>query len=248
MSRILRALLLVIAVVYLLPAALAALLYALGSHPGSWRDADWSSAALLPTAADDRAAAVYVLAARTGGLKGALAEHSWIVLKRAGADRYERFDKVGWGSPIRRNGYPADGRWYSNEPRLVTALHGDAATSAIPAVEAAIADYPFAARGGYRIFPGPNSNSFVAHVLRQVPALGAVLPPAAVGRDFPVDGRIIDLDREGHELSLSLFGYAGLRIGERSGFEVNLLGLVAGLDPFRMTVKIPAFGSLSLTG
>ena len=36
----------------------------------------------------------------------------------------------------------------------------------------------------YRIWPGPNSNSFVAHVLREVPELGTTLPPNATGRDF----------------------------------------------------------------
>ena len=56
------------------------------------------------------------MAARTGGLKGAFSVHTWIVIKKAGAKAYERYDKVGWGMPIRRNAYPADGRWYSNVP------------------------------------------------------------------------------------------------------------------------------------
>ncbi|WP_427023848.1 DUF3750 domain-containing protein [Aureimonas ureilytica] len=243
---ILRPLLIGFLVIYLLPAALATLLWWSGSHPASWRDADWSSAALLPKADASEAAAIYVLAARTGGLKGALSEHSWIVTKAREAVRYERYDKVGWGMPIRRNGYAADGRWYSNEPRLVAKLEGEAAERALPEVEAAIASYPFAARGGYHIFPGPNSNSFVAHVLRQVPALGAVLPPAAVGRDYPTDGRLLRVDREAGEFRASLFGYAGLAIGAQSGLEVNLLGLVAGIDPFRWQIKIPAFGAYSL--
>ncbi|WP_279482593.1 DUF3750 domain-containing protein [Aureimonas sp. SK2] len=244
---LLRAAVLGIALLFLLPAALSVLSWKLGEHPASWREADWSSAAILPAARDDEAA-VYVLAARTGGLKGALSEHSWIVVKPAGATAYERFDKVGWGSPIRRNGYAADGRWYSNEPRIVARLEGAAAERAIPKVRAAIESYPFAARGGYRIFPGPNSNSFVAHVLRNVPELGAVLPPAAVGRDFPVDGRLVSLDLAAWELRASLFGYAGFAIGARSGLELQFLGLVAGIDPLRGLLKVPGFGSLSLIG
>ena len=240
---ILRPILLALVLVYLLPAALATGLWWMGQHPSNWRDADWSSAALLPRAGDDKEAAVYILAARTGGLKGALAEHSWIVTKAPGAERYERYDKVGWGMPIRHNGYAADGRWYSNEPRVVAALHGRAAEAALPEIASAIQSYPFAARGGYRIFPGPNSNSFVAHVLREVPALGAVLPPAAVGRDYPTDGHLVRFDREARQFSVSLFGYAGFSIGAQSGLEVNLLGLVAGIDPFRWQVKVPAFGA-----
>ncbi|RIY02178.1 DUF3750 domain-containing protein [Aureimonas flava] len=245
---LLRTLLLGILLVFLLPAGLSVLFWELGEHPGSWREADWSSAAIVPAATAEDTAAVYVLAARTGGLKGALSEHSWIVLKPRGAARYERFDKVGWGSPIRRNGYAADGRWYSNTPRVVARLEGEAAERAIPKVRAAIESYPFATRGGYRIFPGPNSNSFVAHVLRAVPDLGAVLPPAAVGRDFPVDGRLVTLDAEARELRASLFGYAGLAIGARSGLELQFLGLVAGIDPFRGLLKVPGFGSLSVFG
>ena len=244
---ILRLVLLLLLVVYVLPAALAAALWLAGEHPSSYRDADWTSAALLPLPTADASAAVYVLAARTGGLKGSVSEHSWIVLKPEGATRYERYDKVGWGNPIRRNAYPADARWYSNEPRVISALHGDAATAAIPKIRMAVDAYPFAAAGGYRIFPGPNSNSFVAHVLRTVPALGTVLPPAAVGRDFPFDGEWLRLDRERGEFSLSLFGYAGITIGRLSGLEVNFLGLVAGIDPFRMLVKIPAFGSFGFS-
>ncbi len=245
---VLRAVLIGLVLVFLLPAGLSVLVWKLGEHPSSWREADWTSAAILPAPSADGTPRVYVLAARTGGLKGSLSEHSWIVLKPEGAARYERFDKVGWGSPIRRDGYPADGRWYSNAPRIVAQLEGAAAERAIPKIRAAIDAYPFAARGGYRIFPGPNSNSFVAHVLRAVPDLGAVLPPAAVGRDFPVDGRLLVLDWQAREFRASLFGYAGLAIGARSGLEFQLLGLVAGLDPLRGLLKIPGFGSVSITG
>ncbi|WP_062014202.1 DUF3750 domain-containing protein [Aureimonas sp. AU4] len=239
----LRLVALAFVLVYLVPLALAAGLWIAGSHPASWRDADWTSARLLPAASDDPEAAAYVLSARTGGLKGAVSEHSWIVVKARCAQRYERFDKVGWGSPIRRDGYAPDGRWYSNEPRIVAALHGAAAEAAIPRIRAAIADYPFAARGGYRIFPGPNSNSFTAHVMRAVPGFGAVLPPAAVGRDYPVDGRLVRLDADG--FSASLFGFAGLAVGARTGLEINILGLVAGVDPLRWTVKVPALGAFT---
>ncbi len=244
--RVLRFLLLAFCLVYLLPVALAVLVWYGGDRPSSWRDADWTSARVLPAATASREAAVYVFAARTGGLKGALSEHSWIVVKDAGARAYERWDKVGWGSPIRRNGYPADARWYSNPPRLVLERHGEAAEAIIPAVRAAIAGYPYAMRGGYTIFPGPNSNTFVEHVLRHVPGLRTVLPPAAVGRDFPSDGRLLAFDQDRGDVRLSLFGYAGISVGATAGIEVNVLGLVAGLDPRRLAVKVPAFGTYAL--
>lgn len=244
--RIVKIVLLAILFVYLVPAALSALLWKVGEHPGTWRDADWTSAKLLPAPGETAEAAVYVLSARTGGLKGSVSEHSWIVLKDAGATSYERWDKVGWGRPIRRNGYPADGRWYSNEPRIVLARFGADAEALIPAFRSAISSYPYAEAGGYRIFPGPNSNTFVAHVLRHVPGLSTTLSPVAVGRDYPSEGQMVWYDSDREDLRLSLFGYIGAVVGASSGFEVNVLGLVAGIDPVRLAVKIPAFGTYAL--
>ncbi|WP_152046202.1 DUF3750 domain-containing protein [Aureimonas psammosilenae] len=244
--RILKIVFLLFALIYLVPTALAVLFWWAGSHPGSWRDADWTSAKLLPAPAQSRDAAVYVFAARTGGLKGAISEHSWVVVKEKGAPAYERWDKVGWGSPIRRNAYAADARWYSNPPQLVLERHGEAAEALIPSVREAIRAYPYSTAGSYHIFPGPNSNTFVEHVLRHVPGLRTNLPPAAIGRDYPSDGRFAVIDRDRGDLRLSILGYAGLSVGRTAGLELNILGLVAGIDPWHLGIKIPAFGSYSL--
>ena len=80
--------------------------------------------------------------------------------------------------------------------------------------------------------------------MRTVPGLGAFLPPAAVGRDFPVDGSLFSIDAERGEMRITLWGYAGLAIGRDVGFEVNILGLVAGFDPSRLKLKVPAFGTI----
>lgn len=244
--RVLKIVLAVLSIVYLAPAALAAMLWTTGDHPGSWSQADWTSARVLPTANADKAAAMYIMAARTGGLKGALSDHSWVVVKDKDALQYERWDKVGWGDPIRHNRYPADGHWYSNVPQIVVEKHGAEAEALIPMVRAAIESYPFAMRGGYHIFPGPNSNSFTAYVMREVPGIDATLPSVAVGRDYPTDWTFLSIDPDGEEVRLSLWGYAGLVVGLKSGLEVNVLGLVAGFDPWRLAIKIPAFGTFGL--
>ncbi|EAU42211.1 hypothetical protein FP2506_05216 [Fulvimarina pelagi HTCC2506] len=245
--RFLKTLLVLVLLVFALPSTLSAALWWVGDNPRSWREADWSSARVLPVASESPEPAVYVMAARTGGLKGAVSEHSWLVLKDAGASRYERWDVVGWGNPVRQNAYDADGRWYSNVPRIVAEVHGEEASQLIPKLRAAISEYRFSNRGDYTIFPGPNSNTFVATVLRDVPSFRAMLPPVAVGRDFPADGSLATFDAERSELRISLFGYAGLVLGPEAGFEINLFGLVAGIDPFDLSVKIPAFGTYSLT-
>ena len=242
----LKRLFLAIFAIYLLPTFASAGWWALQDHPARWSEANWGSAGILPEASQSDEAAVYVFSAKTGGLKGAVASHAWIVTKEKGARTYTRYDKVGWGSPIRRNHRPADAFWYSNRPELVTKITGEDAQALIPKVEAAIAAYPYAEPGGYTIWPGPNSNTFVAHVLRSVPELGAVLPPHAVGRDYLPDGAFVHLDQDGKDLHLTIRGLIGLSAGVRSGFEVHFLGLVAGIDVMRPGIKIPTFGRIGV--
>ncbi|WP_417435211.1 DUF3750 domain-containing protein [Hoeflea sp.] len=233
---------------FVAPALASLAVRAASSQPGSWRAADWSSAGILPDADTEPNAAVYVMAARTGGLKGALAVHSWIVTKAAGSAKYTRYDKVGWGSPIRTNAYAADGRWYSNAPQVLAEVHGAEASRLIPQIEAAIQAYPFSNRGDYTIWPGPNSNSFVAHVLRKVPDLELALPPEAIGRDFRAFGDFVTLSSDWRNLELSLGGYAGLAIGTLYGIEVRLGGLVFGVDIARPGIKLPGFGRIGVQG
>lgn len=235
----------VIAVLFLLPAGVAVALHVVSDRPMSWRSADWSSSGILPSADKVPGAAVHVLFARTGGLKGALAAHSWIVYKRAGDSQWTRYDKVGWGSPVRRNGYPADGRWYSNTPMILTSLAGGDAEAVIPEIEKAIAAYPYANRGDYRIWPGPNSNTFVAHVLAATPGLGAVLPPEAVGKDYRPLSEALRMENGGLGFDLTLGGYAGLAVGLNSGLELRFMGLVTGIDT-SPALKIPGFGRVGI--
>ncbi|QLF69744.1 DUF3750 domain-containing protein [Peteryoungia desertarenae] len=235
----------VLILVFILPSLVSAGLWATQERPARWSEAKWGSAGILPRAAQSPEAAIYVYSAMTGGMKGALASHAWIVTKEKGGE-YKRYDKVGWGSsPIRRNHRAPDAYWYSNPPRLVTSVHGAEAEALIPKVEAAIESYPHGEAGGYRIYPGPNSNTFVAHVLRSVPELDAVLPADAVGRDYLPHGAFYALDEDGRDLHLSLGGLAGLSVGARSGFEVNFLGLVAGVDVAPLALKLPGFGTMA---
>ena len=239
-----RKVLLATLALFLVPALGSVAVWAARDQPGSWRSADWSSSGLLAARGPADEAAIIVLAARTGGLKGALAVHSWIIHKRAGEAGWTRHDKVGWGSPIRRNGYAADGRWYSNDPVIVGAVSGPEAERLIPKLEAAIAAYPWASRGGYTIWPGPNSNSFVAHVLRAVPELAISLPPEAVGRDYLGPGFQARLDRDNGDMRISFGGYAGLAAGRTAGVELQVAGLVIGMGLAPFTLKLPGFGEI----
>jgi hypothetical protein len=238
-----KTMLLAILALFLLPVVARAALFAMGDAPRSYRDADWSSTGTLPAASADKEARILVMTGTAGAWKGVLAVHSWIVLKRENADAWTRYDVVGWGSPLRRNNWPVDGRWYGNAPVAVADLHGAEAERLIPRIEAAVSDYRYRNTGDYQVWPGPNSNSFVAAVLRAVPELGVQLPSNAVGRDYR-DGFYAGLTDSRTGVELNLWGYAGLKLGWVEGVEFNLLGLVAGLDIRRPAIKLPGYGRI----
>ena len=210
----------------------------------NWRNANWASANLLPKPSEKADALVHIYAARVGRWRGIFAHHSWIVVKDAGATRYTRYDKVGWGSPVRTDGWPADARWFGNMPQLILAIEGAEAERLIPKIRQAVATYPYSGWGEYRAWPGPNSNTFVAHIMRSVPELGAALPPTAIGKDWLPTGQILGWTPSRTGFQISLGGYVGLAIGWVEGIEFNFLGLVAGIDFRRPAIKIPGWGRL----
>ncbi len=247
LAAILARTLLAVLILFLLPLAAHALWWWTRDDLSlSWARADWSSAKLLPPASLKSEAVIHVYAARTGRWKGIFAHHSWIVVKDKDAPRYSRYDKVGWGRPVRTDGWPPDGRWFGHDPELVVAIEGTAAEALIPRVRAAVARYPHGEWGGYRAWPGPNSNTFVAHVMREVPELGAALPPTAIGKDWHPSGDLVSLTPSRTGVQLSIRGLLGIAVGWVEGIEFNLLGLVAGLDIRRPAVKLPGWGRIGV--
>ena len=244
MRRMIKISLLLFVVVFLLPIGVSAAVHFATTDGVAWRTADRSSAGLLPPASENRDASVRIFSARTVRWRGIFATHSWIVVKEAGAPDYTRFDKTAWGDPIRVNGFVADGRWFGRVPEVVFAADGAAAERLIPKIRAAVEAYGFRQRGDYRAWPGPNSNTFVAFVMAAIPEIGTTLPPTAIGKDYPVDGRWVGPTPSGSGWRLSLGGYAGLTVGAVEGLEVNLFGAVAGLDIARPAIKLPGFGRI----
>lgn len=211
-----------------------------------WSRARWDATGMAPAPDAHREAVVQVYAARTWGWKGAFAVHSWLAYKPEGAPAYERWEVVGWGvrkgvPSVRRNLRPPDGRWAGSDPTLLVDLRGTAAAAAIPKIQDAIARYPYA--DGYVTWPGPNSNTFVAWIGREVPELGLTLPPTAIGKDF-LGRQLAAPTPSGTGLQISLGGLLGVAVGLKEGVELNLLGLVVGVDPFGLAIKLPGLGRL----
>ena len=228
------------------PIGISAAAYFTGNSDFNWQLADRSSAGVLPQPAIHPEAVVRVLAARTVRWRGIMAVHSWIVFKDRGASRYTRYDYTAWGEPIRLNGFIADGRWFGKAPEVAFAVDGAPAEKLIPKIRSAIESYKYRDIGDYRAWPGPNSNTFVSAVMDAI-EMGAVLPPTAIGKDFPYDGRWIGRTPSGTGLRATLGGYLGLTVGWYEGIELNFLGAVVGIDLRRPAIKLPGIGRIGLS-
>lgn len=232
----------------LAPIGVSAASYLLSERASAnWYAADRSSAGVLPDAARHPDAAVRIYAARTVRWRGIVAVHSWIVFKDKGAPRYSRYDYTAWGEPIRVNGFVADGRWFGQAPEEVFRADGEQATLLIPKIKAAIESYKYRNLGDYRAWPGPNSNTFVAAIIDAVPEMQAVLPPTAIGKDFPYDGAWFGWTPSGTGLRATLGGYLGVTVGWLEGVELNVLGAVLGIDIRRPAIKIPGIGRVGMS-
>ena len=95
----------------------------------------------------------------------------------------------------------------------------------------------------YRVWPGPNSNTFVAYVLRSVPELRADLPATAIGKDYLGAG-FVAKSPSGTGVQFNLFGLFGALAGVEEGLEINVLGLTFGVDPLDLALKLPLVGRL----
>lgn len=214
-----------------------------------FRRADRSSAGIAPPAATTPEAVVQVYAARALNWRGIFGVHTWIATKPENAPEYTIHQVIGWRTfrnlpaMFSAPGVP-DGRWFGNEPVLIAELRGEAAARAIPKIIEAVASYPYP--NEYNLWPGPNSNTFTAYVGRQVPELRMDLPSTAIGKDYPINGSLIDRTPSGTGYQLSMLGLLGLSVGSEEGIELNLLGLNFGIDFFKPALKLPFVGRVGV--
>jgi hypothetical protein len=216
-------------------------------HGESWWQARRDPSGQAPDPARTGEPVLQVYAARTVGWRGVLAVHTWIALKPTGAPAYTRYEVMGWGvgrgaPAIRVNRTGPDNRWFGSRPDLLVDLRGEGVDALIARVEAAIAAYPY--RSEYRTWPGPNSNTFTAHIGRAVPELRLDLPPTAIGKDYLPGGAVVAWSPSGRGVQFSLFGLAGLLAGWEEGIEVNLLGLSLGVDVKDPALRLPGLGRI----
>jgi hypothetical protein len=213
---------------------------------GDWRTASRRSAGLAPDPASHPEAVVQVYASRAFSWRGAFADHTWLAAKPKDADRYTRYEVIGWfrsrGTGVVSVTEPPapDAEWYGAPPRVLRDVRGVEAEAIIGRLPAAIAAYPHA--DVYTVWPGPNSNTFLAHVGRAIPELRLVLPSTAVGKDYLPITQSVARAPSGRGLQVSLYGLVGVLVDPEAGVELNLLGLVTGVDFNRPALLLPGIG------
>jgi hypothetical protein len=119
-------------------------------------------------------------------------------------------------------------------------VRGEEAEEAIAGIEDAVSMY----RDDYRLWPGPNSNTLVAALVRSVDELKVDLPPTAIGKDFLPGWDILAPAPSGTGWQVSFGGALGLLVALEEGIEINLLGAVFGLDLNPPAFKLPIVGRL----
>jgi hypothetical protein len=215
----------------------------------NWWQARRDSSGQAPDPATTPEAVIQVYAARTVGWKGLFGVHTWVAVKPAGAPAYTRYEVMGWGvsrgaPALRVNRTGPDNYWFGSHPELLVDRRGEGVDELIGKVEAAVASYPYP--DSYRTWPGPNSNTFIAHIGREVPELRLRLPATAVGKDYLPGGAPAGLTPSGTGVQLSLLGLAGVLVGCDDGIEVNVLGLTFGVDVLRPALKLPGVGRVGV--
>jgi hypothetical protein len=212
-----------------------------------WHAAARHSAEIAPDPVHTSGTAiVQVYSAPTYGWRGLVAQHPWIIFKRAGEKAFTRYDVIGWRGRqvVQRNHALPDGLWYGRRPALLADHRGKDAEAMILRIEAAIQSYPFA--DFYRAYPGPNSNTFLAHIGRQVPELRLDLPANSIGKDYRPLGDPLGLSPSGSGVQLSILGLLGASIGLQEGVEINLLGLDFGIDWNSPGLRLPFVGRIGM--
>ena len=219
------------------------------THSTDWRKADRSSIGVAPLIAETEEAVVQLYAARAFNWRQYVAVHSWISFKEKGAKQWTTYQVVGWRvrnaqSAISKTHDLPDKKWYGNDPELLMDLRGVEASKAIPKIITAVESYPY--KNSYRAYPGPNSNTFISYIIRNVDELSVELPPHAIGRDWLVDSYVFSKTESGTGVQMSVLGLLGFSLGAAEGVELNLLGMCFGLDLLRPAIKLPFLGRIGM--
>ena len=174
---------------------------------------------------------VQVWGARTRGAKGIFGVHTWVAVKPQNATEYTVYEVIGWrlrwtdSAVVIRNRAP--NHWFGAEGELYAEKRGAGVEALIQRIDKLAREYPYA--NTYTLWPGPNSNTFVAWIARAVPELEADLPATAIGKDY-IGSDMVSTAPSGRGFQFSLRGLLGIAASSVDGIELNVLGLNFGVS------------------
>ena len=166
---------------------LIGLIFSNSSLGKDWHTASRESAGIAPDPSITNEAVLHIYGANAWGWRGWFAIHTWIAAKRTGEASYTVYDVVGWrdhrGEPVLKITQDVPDRyWFGEKPRILKERRGAGIDELIDAVDKASHTYPW--KTTYKAFPGPNSNTFTAWIIKQVPELELDLPFSAIGSGY----------------------------------------------------------------
>lgn len=214
-----------------------------------WRTAKRDSAEIAPSSKTYQQAIIQVYAARAFNWRGMFSVHTWIALKPAGAKNYLVCDVIGWRQFMKQPPFKIatdipDRYWFNQKPKVILDIRGQEAEQLISTILKILKAYPF--RNNYHYWPGPNSNTIIAFIGREVPQMRLVLPSNAIGKDYLTTKTVLAPAVSGTGYQLSINGLLGITVSSEEGLEINILGLVYGINPLKGIIKLPGFGDIDL--
>ena len=172
------------------------------------------------------------------------AQHSWFDVREGSTGRWRRIEIPTPQSGVQIIELPRgeafeDERW-ERAVRVRAIEHGAGVDQLVDELVAAARSWD---GGGYRAWPGPNSNTFVDAMLREVDGLSGQLHHNAVGKDH---GWRVGKSATGVGVELET-PLAGLQVGLLEGLEVHLLGLTLGVGLQPLALRLPFLPALEVT-
>ena len=213
----------------------------------SWQRNHEVSVGVAQEAAKEPQALVQIYQARDFKWKGAVSVRTWIATKERHSRSYVVYEIEGWNQPSGKSVLSVtrkdpDHTWFGKAPKLIYELKGEMAVRAIEQIDKIAKRYPYTHE--YESWFGPNDNTFVAHVVRNVDELHFAMPPNAVGKDYLVGEKLYDCTPSKSGYQVNYRGMFGFMISRDEGFELNLGGLVIGVNPSEKEIKLPGFGAI----
>lgn len=213
----------------------------------SYRDASRESAKIAPLASELKEDIFQIYYARAFSWRGYFGVHPWVAWKKVDEKRYSVSQVTAWNlrrasSTVMTNNDEPDRYWFDSRPSLLYEVRGSKATIIIDKVKKLTKNYPMGDR--YIVYPGPNSNTYISYLIRNIPELKVSLPPHAIGKDYFESPFKLTSSPSETGFQLSLYGMLGMTLGLEEGIEVNIIGLNFGLDFWPPAIKLPILGRL----